>query len=203
MSLSAGMSPSAASTPVRDRHEPINPLDGRALRQCLSRFSTGVTVVSYEVDGEPRGATMNAFTSVSLDPPLILLSVARTARACDALEQTPFAVNILRANQRDVALQFAGRPQRGAALTWRRDTGRAPALAGTVAVLQCRPWARYDGGDHVLQLGEVIEARHEPGEPLLFVGGDFSTAGLPLYDTPRVLDNWVDQARHLHDIAGA
>lgn len=182
---------------------PAETLDSRGLRRCLSRFSTGVTVVSYAVDGVPRGATMNAFTSVSLEPPLILLSVARTARACAHLSEGPFAVNILRADQLDVALQFAGRPRPGARIQWQHEPGFAPRLDRSVAVLQCRPWRSYDGGDHLLQLGEVITATSGPGEPLLFAGGEFTTAGLPLVDGPRVLTPWVEGARRLHDSAVA
>ena len=83
---------------VTTRQLAVDPLDARELRRCLGRFATGVTVVSYLADGELRGATVNAFTAVSLDPPLVLVSVARTARSCGWLERGPFAVNILRAD---------------------------------------------------------------------------------------------------------
>lgn len=181
----------------------IEPLDGDRLRRCLSRFSTGVTVVTYAVDGTPRGTTVNSFTSVSLRPPLVLVSVARMARACAQLDKGPFAVNILRADQLDVALQFAGRPRPGARIRWQQRPGFAPQLDHTVAVLQCRPWRAYDGGDHVLHLGEVITATTVPGEPLLFSEGEFTTAGLPLPDGPRIVTSWVEQARTAHDHAAA
>jgi flavin reductase (DIM6/NTAB) family NADH-FMN oxidoreductase RutF len=82
----------------------------RHLRACFGKFATGVTVVTYRAGEEVRGVTMNSFTSVSLDPPLILLSVAKTARTSDALDRTDFAVNVLRVDQMDLALHFAGRP---------------------------------------------------------------------------------------------
>src|SRR3954451_4197216 len=75
-------------------------LDGKALRRCLGHFATGVTVVTFwDDDGEPRGATMNAFTSVSMDPPLVLISVARSAKSCAKLEGRPFTVNVLGSDQ--------------------------------------------------------------------------------------------------------
>src|SRR3954454_19746349 len=109
-------------------------IDPRAFRRCLGRFSTGATVVPYRTADGARGATMNSFTSVSLDPPLVLLSLARTAQACAALEATPFAINVLRADQMDVALQFAGRRKPRLRIAWAApgDAGDPPALAGTV-----------------------------------------------------------------------
>jgi flavin reductase (DIM6/NTAB) family NADH-FMN oxidoreductase RutF len=155
-------------------------LDPRHLRTCLSRFTTGVTVVTYAVEGAPRGVTVNSFTSVSLDPPLVLVSLARTARASEQVGRVPFAVNVLAADQVDLAMQFAGRPRDGAQISWLQDAGKAPRLAGAVAVFDCRPWRSYDGGDHVLHIGEVTAAAHHPGEPLAFCGGQFATAALPL-----------------------
>jgi flavin reductase len=186
--------------------------DPRHFRRCLGRFSTGVTVVTYRTADGLRGATMNSFTSVSLDPPLVLLSLARTAQACAALEATPFAINVLRADQMDVALQFAGRAQPRLRIPWQPtgDAGHPPALASTVATLICRPWRRYDGGDHVLQLGEVLRADLRDGEPLVFADGRFMSTGLPLLDGPLVhsLDGppapgWTGFAHRLHHTAEA
>jgi flavin reductase (DIM6/NTAB) family NADH-FMN oxidoreductase RutF len=187
-------------------------LDPRHLRACLSRFATGVTVVTYAVEGEPRGITVNAFTSVSLDPPLVLVSVARSARAGEQVGRAPFAVNVLAADQVDLALQFAGRHRAGARVRWAdpgpEGTGDAPRLEGAVAVFGCRPWRSYDGGDHVLHLGEVTSAAQYPGEPLLFTGGRFAMTGLPLFDGPRVLapdtsSPWLAHACRLHDSAAS
>src|SRR5688500_7946353 len=101
------------------------------LRACLSRFVTGVAAVSCRAEGEVRGLTVNSFTSVSLDPPLVLVSVARSARATGHLGRVPFTVNVLSAAQLDVALHFAARPQDPLRVTW-QSTGDhlAPALAG-------------------------------------------------------------------------
>src|SRR4051794_13500579 len=156
--------------PDRDGSVAIDP---RHFRRCLGRFSTGVTVVTYRTAEGERGATMNSFTSVSLDPPLVLLSLARAAQACAAMEGAPFAINVLRADQMDIALQFAGRPNPRLRVPW--DTTGAvaepPALAGTVATLICRPWRRYDGGGHLLQLREGLRGELRGGEPPVFADG--------------------------------
>jgi len=128
-------------------------------------------------DGERvHGITVNSFTSVSLEPPLVLVSIARSARACELLAGRPFAVNILRAHQRDLALHFAGKPQEGLGIPW--EAGRlAPRLAGCLAYLECSPWQAYDGGDHVLYLGRVEEFSYGDGEPLVFFAGVLGPLG--------------------------
>lgn len=186
--------------------------DGRSLRKCFARFHTGVTVVTYRCPDGVRGATVNSFTSVSLDPPLLLVALGRTTQAYAASDGLPFAINVLRADQMDVALQFAGRPREGLRVDWDipADDRHAPGLAGAVAVFQCRPWQRYDGGDHVLQLGEVIGAEMRAGEPLVFGDGRFMSTGLPMLDGPLVysLDGppapgWVGAAARAHARAEA
>ena len=151
-------------------------IEAADLRSCLGRFATGVTVVSYSVDSEPRGATVNAFSSVSLDPPLVLVSIARTAKACPLLEDNPFCVNVLAADQVDLAMNFAGRPTERT-VHW--DHGEyAPRLRETHAWLECTPWRAYDGGDHVLYLGEVRQLHiRATSEPLLFHAGGFLRRG--------------------------
>ncbi|MFE5872324.1 flavin reductase family protein [Streptomyces roseifaciens] len=156
--------------------------DERLLRTCLGHFATGVTVVTCDVDGAPHGATVNAFTAVSLDPALVLVSLHRRSKAGRHLaggpEGRPFTVNVLGEDQKDLAEHFAGRrsaaPPRWAP-RWapRPPTGLAPRLAGTLATLACTPWAAYDGGDHVLVVGRVEEAEYrEGGRPLVFYEGE-------------------------------
>ena len=161
------------------------------LRSCLSRFVTGVAVVSYLADGEPRGVTVNSFTSVSMDPPLILVSLARTAKAACRLSEVPFTINVLKASQFDIAMQFAGQPRDGLRVAWQAPAdGLAPVLQGALATFRCRPWQAYDGGDHVLQLGQVADADVSGDEePLLFDRGRFAMVGLSLFDNPRVIES--------------
>ncbi|CND52268.1 flavin reductase domain-containing protein [Mycobacterium tuberculosis] len=149
-------------------------IDPRELRRCLGHFATGVTVVTCRArEGGLHGATVNAFTAVSLDPPLVLVSLDRRSRLCGLMEQTAFSVNVLEAGQHDVALHFAGRPSLPV-VEW-DDESRcgAPRLAGCLATVSCTAWRHYDGGDHVLYLGEVREFRVRPGRPLLFHTGEF------------------------------
>nr|WP_301650507.1 flavin reductase family protein [Streptomyces arenae] len=183
------------------------PLDTRALRGSLGQYATGVAVVTYQSDDGPRGATINSFTSVSMDPPLILVSFARSTTTAQLLGDRPFTVNVLAANQLDVALQFAGRQQTGLQVPW-SPTAQVPRLLGTVAWLQCKPWATYDGGDHVLFVGEIVHHDCRRGEPLLFHRGTFRMIGVGVYDLPRIvqLDGrpiapWVGHAHLLHEIS--
>lgn len=143
------------------------------LRNCLGHFATGVTVVTCTAGGRPHGATVNSFTTVSLNPPLVLVALARRSRACRYLDNAPFTVNVLRRQQDDLARHFAGDPMAGP-VEWVAGTER---LAGTLAYLSCTPWRSYDGGDHVLFLGEVTGFEHFGGEPLVFFCGAFRPLG--------------------------
>ncbi|HWD02122.1 MAG TPA: flavin reductase family protein [Amycolatopsis sp.] len=146
-------------------------IDSRELRTALGHFTTGVTVVSCRTDdGIAHGATVNAFTAVSLDPPLVLVSLSRRSRLCRLLENRPFTVNVLHADQRDLALHFAGNPCLDR-IPWTDE--RTPGLSDCLASVSCTPWRHYDGGDHVLYLGEVREFRTTGGRPLVFHIGQF------------------------------
>ena len=145
-----------------------------ALRACMSRFATGVTVVTYEGEDGPRGATMNSFTSVSADPPLVLISVARRARCHDQLQARPFAVNILGAEQEPLARQFAGVPN-AAEPRW-APAARVPRLSNPLAWIECAPWQSYDGGDHTLVVGRVTDLGHRDGDALTYAWSRFGTA---------------------------
>jgi flavin reductase (DIM6/NTAB) family NADH-FMN oxidoreductase RutF len=150
--------------------------DPRELRNCLGHFATGVTVITCDVAGRPHGATVNSFTAVSLDPALVLVSLDRRTKACRHLDGNPFTVNVLREQQDDIALHFAGKPSQEP-LEWRRDPGLAPRLSGSLAYIACTPWRTYDGGDHQLFLGEVEEFEFFGGDPLLFYLGKFRQLG--------------------------
>lgn len=160
-----------ASHPARAGLAPPTP---GALRACMSRFATGVTVVTFTGDDGPRGATMNSFTSVSADPPLVLISVARRARCHDQLIGHPFCVNILGTEQEPLARLFAGarglpEPQ------WVPDA-RVPRLDNPLAWVECEPWRSYDGGDHTLVLGRVADLGHRDGDALTYAWSRFGTA---------------------------
>lgn len=137
----------------------------RSLRSCLGRFATGVVVVTFDTEEGRRGVTVNSFTSVSVEPPLVLVSVARKARAHDALKRRPFCVNVLAAEQEAIARQFAGSGE--AQVVWVEGTD-VPRLAGVLAHVECRPWRDYDGGDHTLFIGEVVDFDYRDGDALAF-----------------------------------
>lgn len=141
-------------------------------RGSLGRFATGVAIVAFDGPSGRHGITVNSFTSVSLEPPLVLVSIARKARAHDELADRPFSVNILGAEQKALALHFAGRP--GIEPEW-VEGPTAPRLARPLAYFVCTPWAAYDGGDHTLYVGEVVDFNHRPGDALAFQGGRFTT----------------------------
>ncbi|GGR51313.1 flavin reductase family protein [Streptomyces netropsis] len=159
-------------------------VDQRLLRTCLGQFATGVTVVTCDAAGAPHGATVNAFTAVSLDPALVLVSLDRGSKACRHLAGRPFTVNVLSEEQGDLALHFAGREATDPPRWVRPASGLAPRLADPLATIACSPWAAYDGGDHVLFLGRVEEFDwRADGRPLVFHQGEFRGLG-PLPSRP-------------------
>lgn len=141
-------------------------------RGSLGRFATGVAVVTFDGASGRRGITVNSFTSVSMDPPLVLVSIARSAQSHDELVGRSFAVNILGAEQQALAGHFAGHPTM--APTW-VDGGIAPRISGVLSYFLCTPWAAYDGGDHTLFLGEVVDFDYRGGDALGFVNGQFTS----------------------------
>ncbi|MEQ8818108.1 MAG: flavin reductase family protein [Thalassobaculum sp.] len=153
---------------------PIDPSDFRAV---LGRYATGVTIVTTRgADSRPTGLTVNSFTSVSLDPPLVLFCLDRAAGSGPAFAAADcFAVNILAAGQAQKSARFAdpvaARFVDDGVTTW--ETG-APILSDALAALDCRVHARHDGGDHVILVGRVLRAQVMRDEaPLLYWRGDY------------------------------
>ena len=152
------------------------PIDTRQLRKAFGKFATGVTVVTCRTpDGTPHGATVNAFTAVSLDPPLAQITLIRGNKASQYLQDAPFAINIMAADQLATCLHFAGKPMK-APPAWRSEEG-IPVLCGNAATIECKPWRIYDGGDHIIVIGEVIDLQINDVDPLLFVSGKFREVG--------------------------
>ena len=155
----------------------------RDFRAALGMFATGVTVVTARrADGTLVGLTANSFNSVSLSPPLVLWSLARSAGSMPAFERgSHYAINILAADQRALAERFAGKAvDRFEGLAFREGAGGAPILDGSAAVFECFNRSRYEEGDHVIFVGEVERCRRRAGaQPLIFHGGRYFTE-LPL-----------------------
>lgn len=158
--------------------EPLPQIDPRDLRHAFGKFATGVTVVTCRTpDGVPHGATVNAFTAVSLDPPLAQVTLIRGNKVSGYLQDSPFAINIMSAGQLDTCLNFAGKPMKGP-VAWRADEQGIPVLEGNIATLECEPWATYDGGDHLIVIGRVVALHSDDTrEPLSFFGGKFREIG--------------------------
>ncbi|HEY9066184.1 MAG TPA: flavin reductase family protein [Burkholderiaceae bacterium] len=152
-------------------------------RAALGMFATGVTIVTARAaDGVPVGLTANSFNSVSLSPPLVLWSLARSAGSMPAFERgSHYAINILAADQHALAERFSSKSvDRFADLAFREGAGGAPILQGAAAVFECFNRSRYEEGDHVIFVGEVERCEHRPGAaPLIFHGGRYFTE-LPL-----------------------
>jgi flavin reductase (DIM6/NTAB) family NADH-FMN oxidoreductase RutF/DNA-binding transcriptional regulator YhcF (GntR family) len=153
------------------------PFDSRSFRRVLGSFATGVTVITAVTDdGGHVGMTANSFNSLSLDPALVLWSVARSSALCDIFSKAPrWAIHVLSEDQRDLSTRFASRsPDRFAGLEVEEGLGSVPLLNGCVGVLQCARYAAYDGGDHVILVGRVEAFHHRAGEPLVFHGGKYA-----------------------------
>lgn len=152
----------------------MNTLEPNVFLDAMSRFASGVTVVTAKRAGERFGITASSFTSVSMEPSLVLVCIARTLHTHAAIESSgAFAVNILGVHQLEVGQRFAGRtPETGdrfAGLAWSAGLTGAPLLDGSLASLDCRLRDRHDGGDHTIFVGEVVEARVTGDEaPLLY-----------------------------------
>jgi flavin reductase (DIM6/NTAB) family NADH-FMN oxidoreductase RutF len=151
--------------------------DARTLRDALGCFATGVTVITtFEENGDPVGLTANSFTSVSLEPPLLLVCIAKTSSSLKALERSPnFAVNVLHIGQQPASNIFAQQGEdRFRQTPWKRGRHDAPLLSNALANFECRRHAMHDAGDHVILVGEVLRAAFDPRrDPLLYFRGKY------------------------------
>ena len=157
------------------------PFDPRELRRAFGCFVTGVTVVTtIDSAGRPRGFTANSFTSVSLDPPLVLVCIAHTAGSYPLFSTTPhFAINILSEEQRPISGRFASKEaDKFAQVQWRSGRTGSPLIAGTVAWLDCRMEQQIDAGDHLILVGRVVDFDHSTQTPLGFCRGNYLRFGL-------------------------
>jgi 3-hydroxy-9,10-secoandrosta-1,3,5(10)-triene-9,17-dione monooxygenase reductase component len=150
-----------------------------AFRGALSQFATGVTIVTTrQQPGQDVGLTANSFSSVSLDPPMVLWSLSRQSLSLPAfMESAHFAVHVLAANQDDLSDRFAKRGvDKFAGLVLERGPDDIPLLTDCAARFQCRTTYRYEGGDHVIFVGEVLRFDHSDRAPLVFHGGRYAIA---------------------------
>lgn len=156
------------------------PIEKNQLRQVMGHFATGVTIITtLNKAGQMHGLTANAFTSVSLEPPLLLISVDKKAESWPAFEESRvFTVNILADDQEGLSRKFAvsgGNKFEGVA--YRLGANGAPILDGALAFIECTLYAAYEGGDHSIYLGEIQQAEIREGKPLLFFRGGYRALG--------------------------
>lgn len=151
----------------------------RALRAALGSFITGVTVVTArDAQGVLAGCTANSFSSVSLDPPLVLWSLARSARSYEVFAASDrFTINFLSEGQRDLSQLFAsqGSDKFGSA-RWTPGLGGVPVIDDALCHFECSKYASYPGGDHTIFVGQVEHFARKPNRPLVFGGGRYMTA---------------------------
>jgi flavin reductase (DIM6/NTAB) family NADH-FMN oxidoreductase RutF len=168
-------------------------LDTKMLRTCMGLFATGVTVVTYTADGSPAGMTANAFMSVSLDPPLVLVSVRASSRFNKWVQRgVHYGINLLGESQRPLSMHFGGSPSDGLALPFISDQG-TPLLDGSLAQIVARTVDVHPAGDHYLYIGEVESVRFgEHERPLVFYGGRYRQilTHLPLHSANGSVEGW-------------
>lgn len=153
-------------------------VDPRALRSALGSFTTGVTIVTTSAGSHDAGVTVNSFNSVSLDPPMVLWSLAKSSGSFDTYHNAEyFAVHILAADQEALSARFATRGiDKFAGVEFSRGVGNVPILAGCTSVFHCRTVYRYEGGDHEIYVGMVEQFEHYERPALVFHGGKYAVA---------------------------
>lgn len=154
-------------------------LQPEPFRAALGRFATGVTIVTAKgADGALVGLTANSFNSVSLQPPLVLWSLSRQSSAMAVFQAaTHYAINVLSAQQKDLAMRFASKGvDRWAGVPYAAGACGAPLIEGAIATFECFNRSRYEEGDHTIFVGEVLQCQHRSElRPLLYHGGRFYT----------------------------
>ena len=170
-----------------------NPADDpRGFRRALGHFATGVTIITAQHEGQIAGMTVNSFSSVSLDPPLVLWSIGKRSQSLALFEKSDhFAVNVLAADQMELATRFArSGPDKFIDVLWKPGIGGAPRIPGTSATFECSKYAVVDAGDHFIWLGRVEQFTRAERDPLLFTHGRFGLA----VDYPVIEGNGFNDA---------
>ncbi len=159
----------------------LSRFDNRELRTAFGSFITGVTIVTTAgIDGQPRGFTANSFTSVSLEPPLLLICIGKSAASVDVFSRARgFAVNILSEAQKDTSVLFASkRPDKFEVASWRPGPFGNPLIEGSAAWFDCARHQVIDAGDHIILMGHVEAFSYSDANPLGYARGHYITLGL-------------------------
>lgn len=190
-------------------------INQREFREALSAFATGVTIVTArDQNGEPVGMTASSFNSVSMDPPLVLWSVTKTAMSAPVFHAAEyFAVHVLGFDQTEISNRFAKRGEDKFGLTpHSSDTNDVPIIEGVASRFDCKTWATYEGGDHWIIVGEVLNFERRRKDGLVFAGGSYAIAN-PIQGPAKAEDDLMDDApvenllfyhlsRAYHQVAG-
>jgi flavin reductase (DIM6/NTAB) family NADH-FMN oxidoreductase RutF len=159
------------------------------LKGAMRVFPQGVTVATTNGPGGPMGLTVSSFTSVSLEPPLILISIAKGSAIHDLFRDAKtYAVNFLADDQKSVSDLFAGRTKvkdRFEGIRYAKGVTGSPIIDGVRAAIECRAWQVYEGGDHSILVGEVVSARtFNSKRPLVYYSQQYTTTELVEYPAP-------------------
>jgi flavin reductase (DIM6/NTAB) family NADH-FMN oxidoreductase RutF len=157
-------------------------IDASLYRRTCARFATGITVVTVaDATGKPHGMTVNSFSSVSLAPPLVLVSIdLRTAILSHFLSSPYFAINILAENQEHLSKKFSrSGSNRFHGVAWRAGGCGVPLLDGALAQLECSLTRTFEAGDHSVLIGEVRNASYNEGRPLVYFNSSYRSLGSP------------------------
>ncbi|MFU2489712.1 flavin reductase [Thauera sp. WH-1] len=179
--------------------------DPQDFRAALGTFTTGVTIITTRAtDGEPIGITANSFNSVSLNPPLVLWSLAKNARSRDAFTSARFwNVHVLSAAQEELSGRFARQGEdKFAGLELDEGISKAPLLNGCTARFQCRTAFSYDGGDHIIFVGEVLAYDRSELPPLVFQSGQYALAARKPREEVRLGSTPPPECSYTEDLLG-
>jgi flavin reductase (DIM6/NTAB) family NADH-FMN oxidoreductase RutF len=160
-----------------------------AMKQAMRSYPQGVTVLTTADKAGLKGITVSSFISVSLTPPLVLVSIAKGSALHDQLASAEsYAVNFLADDQKSVSDRFAGRTSvsdRFRGIKYQKGSTGSPIIAGVRAVVECKAWKVYDGGDHSILVGEVVSARtFNSKRPLVYYSQQYTTTELQEYPAP-------------------
>ena len=151
-------------------------IDAQELRRVMGHFATGVTVITTkDKDGAPQGLTANAFMSLSLSPPLVIISVDKNATCYSCFEpKNGFTVNFLSEDQEEISRRFATKgANKFADLNWHAGSNGAAVIDGNLGYVECAITQCHDGGDHTIVVGEILSVAANGDRPLLFFKGKY------------------------------
>jgi flavin reductase (DIM6/NTAB) family NADH-FMN oxidoreductase RutF len=157
---------------------PLAPIEQQLFRRVCGKYATGITVLTIlDFDGKPQGMTANSFTSVSLDPPLVLVCVDRKSMMAELFAHgAKFAINVLDEDQKHLSTCFAQRGcDRFQGIEWSPGETGAPVLPEMLATLECFVSKLVEAGDHVVVIGQVLHATWRDGRPLIYFNSSYQS----------------------------